>query len=150
MMKRKILLGAMSMLPLLLAANTPAPEYDIVIRGGRVLDGAGSPWVSADVAVKDGRVVRIGRVAGRGAKEIDAKGPLCLAGLHRHDGPVGARSRQERRGREQAADGRDHRHRRRRRPARPRRRRFRRISASSKSRASRSITAPIIRRRRRA
>jgi N-acyl-D-amino-acid deacylase len=65
MMKRKILLGAMSMLPLLLAANTPAPEYDIVIRGGRVLDGAGSPWVSADVAVKDGRVVRIGRFRAR-------------------------------------------------------------------------------------
>ncbi|AJA08108.1 D-aminoacylase [Sphingopyxis fribergensis] len=81
MMKRKILLGAMSMLPLLLAANTPAPEYDIVVRGGRVLDGAGNPWVSADVAVKDGRVVRIGRVAGRGAKEIDAKGRYVSPGF---------------------------------------------------------------------
>ena len=66
-MKRKILFGALS---LLLVANAPAPEYDIVIRGGRVLDGAGSPWVRADVAVKDGRVVRIGQVSGRGAKEI--------------------------------------------------------------------------------
>lgn len=70
MMKRKILFGALS---LLLVANGPAPEYDIVIRGGRVLDGAGSPWVRADVAVKDGRVVRIGQVAGKGIKEIDAR-----------------------------------------------------------------------------
>lgn len=70
MMKRKILFGALS---LLLVANGPAPEYDIVIRGGRVLDGAGSPWVRADVAVKDGRVVRIGQVSGKGAKEIDAR-----------------------------------------------------------------------------
>ena len=70
MMKRKILFGALS---LLLVANAPAPEYDIVIRGGRVLDGAGSPWVRADVAVKDGRVVRIGQVSGRGTKEIDAR-----------------------------------------------------------------------------
>lgn len=70
MMKRKILFGALS---LLLVANAPAPEYDIVIRGGRVLDGAGSPWVRADVAVKDGRVVRIGQVSGKGAKEIDAR-----------------------------------------------------------------------------
>ena len=37
---------------MLLVANAPAPEYDIVIRGGRVLDGAGNPWVGADVAVK--------------------------------------------------------------------------------------------------
>ncbi len=69
-MKRKILFSALS---LLLISNAPAPEYDIVIRGGRVLDGAGNPWVRADVAVKDGRVVRIGQIPGRGTREIDAK-----------------------------------------------------------------------------
>ncbi len=77
-MKRKILFGALS---LLLVANTPAPEYDVVIRGGRVLDGAGNPWVSADVAVKDGRVVRVGQVSGRGAKEIDATGRYVSPGF---------------------------------------------------------------------
>lgn len=66
---------------MLLVANAPAPEYDIVIRGGRVLDGAGNPWVGADVAVKDGRVVRIGKVAGRGKKEIDAKGRYVSPGF---------------------------------------------------------------------
>ena len=77
-MKRKILFGALS---LLLVANAPAPDYDIVIRNGRVLDGAGNPWVSADVAVSDGRVVRVGRIAGRGAKEIDATGRYVAPGF---------------------------------------------------------------------
>ena len=77
-MKHKILFGALSML---LVANAPAPEYDIVIRGGRVLDGAGNPWVRADVAVKDGKVVRIGQIPGHGTKEIDAKGRYVSPGF---------------------------------------------------------------------
>ncbi|RYY43510.1 MAG: D-aminoacylase, partial [Sphingomonadales bacterium] len=64
------------------AAPAPLePAYDVVIRGGRVLDGAGNPWVLADVAVKDGRIVRIGRVAGRGRDEIDAKGRYVSPGF---------------------------------------------------------------------
>ncbi|NWK95875.1 D-aminoacylase [Sphingobium lactosutens] len=66
---------------LLLVANAPAPDYDIVIRGGRVLDGAGNPWVRADVAIKDGRVARIGQVSGHGAKEIDARGRYVSPGF---------------------------------------------------------------------
>ena len=68
-MKRSILLGAVAAL---LISNSPAPDYDIVIRGGRVLDGAGNPWVRADVAIKDGRIVKVGSVVGHGAREIDA------------------------------------------------------------------------------
>jgi N-acyl-D-amino-acid deacylase len=49
-------------------------DYDIVIRNGHVLDGAGNPWVKADVAIKDGRFVKIGRVTGQGEQEIDATG----------------------------------------------------------------------------
>lgn len=63
------------------AQTATAPEYDIVIRGGRVLDGAGNPWVNADVAVKDGRVVHIGKIAGRGKQEIDAKGRYVSPGF---------------------------------------------------------------------
>lgn len=48
-------------------ASGAAPDYDIVIRNGRVLDGAGNPWILADVAIANGRFVRVGRVAGRGA-----------------------------------------------------------------------------------
>jgi N-acyl-D-aspartate/D-glutamate deacylase len=49
-------------------------EYDLVIRNGRVLDGMGNPWILADVAIRDGRFVRIGRVTERGTREIDAQG----------------------------------------------------------------------------
>jgi len=50
------------------------PEYDIVIRNGRVLDGAGNPWIRADVAIKAGKFVKIGKITSHGAKEIDATG----------------------------------------------------------------------------
>ncbi|KAA9020456.1 amidohydrolase family protein [Sphingobium limneticum] len=77
-MKRALLCSAMA---LLLVANAPAADYDVVIRGGRVLDGAGNPWVRADVAIKGGRVVQVGQVAGHGAKEIDAKGRYVSPGF---------------------------------------------------------------------
>ena len=57
------------------------PVWDVVIRGGRVLDGAGNPWVRADVAIKDGRIVRIGTVDGRGREEIDATGRYVAPGF---------------------------------------------------------------------
>ncbi|MBO9726872.1 MAG: D-aminoacylase [Novosphingobium sp.] len=86
MFKHVLMCSAMA---LLLAGNAPAsqpapqpiPEYDIVIRGGRVLDGAGNPWVRADVAVKDGRVVRVGRIGGHGVKEIDARDRYVTPGF---------------------------------------------------------------------
>jgi N-acyl-D-aspartate/D-glutamate deacylase len=61
------------------AAARSAP-YDVVIRNGRVLDGAGNPWIRADVAIRDGRFVKIGKVDGRGAREIDASGKYVSPG----------------------------------------------------------------------
>ncbi len=61
-------------------APASAQDYDIVIRNGRVLDGAGSPWVAADVAIRDGKLVAIGRVAGRGKMELDATGRYVSPG----------------------------------------------------------------------
>jgi N-acyl-D-amino-acid deacylase len=54
--------------------------YDLVIRNGQVLDGAGNPAIRADVAIKDGRFVRIGIVTGRGKQEIDASGRFVSPG----------------------------------------------------------------------
>ena len=63
------------------ASAQPAADYDIVIRGGRVLDGAGNPWVNADVAIKDGRVAAVGTVKARGKREIDARGRYVAPGF---------------------------------------------------------------------
>src|SRR5258706_1272483 len=65
---------------LVFSARAQTPVYDIVIRGGRVLDGAGSPWIRADVAIRDGHFTRIGVVEGRGRIEIDAKGKYVSPG----------------------------------------------------------------------
>src|SRR6202023_3954061 len=61
------------------SAQSP-PAYDIVIRNGRLLDGLGNPWVKPDIAIKDGRFAKIGRIEGRGAREIDAAGQYVSPG----------------------------------------------------------------------
>jgi N-acyl-D-aspartate/D-glutamate deacylase len=63
----------------LLAQASPA-AYDFVIRNGRVLDGMGNPWIAADVAIKDGRFAAVGKVTGRGEREIDATGRYVSPG----------------------------------------------------------------------
>ena len=48
--------------------------YDLVVRSGTVIDGTGAAGVVCDIAIAQGRIVRLGRVAERGATEIDASG----------------------------------------------------------------------------
>src|SRR5437867_9146598 len=81
-MKRRLLLGlaVASLSFAVFAQNLDAPIYDIVIRNGHVLDGAGNPAIRADVAIKGGRFVRIGIVTGRGRQEIDAAGKYVSPG----------------------------------------------------------------------
>src|SRR5579872_4764006 len=50
------------------------PDYDLLIRNARVLDGAGNPWFRADVAVKDGRIAAVGHFSNATAdRVIDAR-----------------------------------------------------------------------------
>jgi N-acyl-D-aspartate/D-glutamate deacylase len=64
--------------------------FDVVIRGGSVVDGTGAPPRSADVAIKDGRIAEVGAVAGGDAvatRTIDADGALVAPGfvdIHTH------------------------------------------------------------------
>ncbi len=63
-------------------------EFDLVIRGGTIVDGTGIPQHKADLAVKDGRVSKIsGNIKSGAAKEIDASGCIVAPGiidLHTH------------------------------------------------------------------
>ena len=76
-----LVLMLMLILPTRAAGQNAPVAYDIVIRNGRVLDGAGNPWVSADVAVRAGRIVRVGLVRGAGRREIDATGMYVAPGF---------------------------------------------------------------------
>ena len=75
-------------------------EFDLVIRGGTVVDGTGARPFVADVAVKGGRIVEVGKVSGRGAEEIDATGKTVTPGfvdVHTHyDGQITWRTRSRR------------------------------------------------------
>src|SRR3954447_25031525 len=67
-------------------------RHDLVVRGGTVVDGTGTPARTTDVAIDGGRITSVGRVDGRGAREIDADGALVAPGwvdIHTHyDGQV--------------------------------------------------------------
>jgi N-acyl-D-aspartate/D-glutamate deacylase len=70
------------------AAKAPAPPYDLLITNARIVDGSGNPWFRADVAIKDGRVARIGRLGpGTAGRTIDAGGQILAPGfidVHTH------------------------------------------------------------------
>ena len=69
-------------------AQASAPAYDLVITNARIIDGAGNPWFRADVAVKDGRIARIGRInPSEAGKVVDARGQILAPGfidVHTH------------------------------------------------------------------
>src|SRR5512134_487028 len=63
-------------------------RFDVVIRGGHVLDGSGNPWFKGDVGISDGRITAVGNLAGASAaRVIDATGRIVSPGfidLHSH------------------------------------------------------------------
>ena len=64
-----------------------ASEYDIVIRGGTIMDGNGGTPYIGDVAVKEGKIAAVGTVSGSGTEEIDAAGLSVTPGfvdIHTH------------------------------------------------------------------
>ncbi|MGH8619726.1 MAG: N-acyl-D-amino-acid deacylase family protein [Burkholderiales bacterium] len=65
-------------------------SYDVLIKNGTVVDGTGAPGYAADLAVKDGRILEIGKPKGDAAKIIDAAGQVVCPGFidpHTHYDP---------------------------------------------------------------
>ena len=55
---------------------------DWIIRGGRIVDGSGLPAFEGDLALKDGKVVRLGgRIEAEGAQVFDASGCIVAPGF---------------------------------------------------------------------
>jgi N-acyl-D-aspartate/D-glutamate deacylase len=67
--------------------------HDIVIRGGQIVDGTGNDPIAGDVAISDGLITDVGKVEGRGKREIDARGQTVTPGfvdIHTHlDAQIG-------------------------------------------------------------
>ena len=78
------------------ASGAPAAHYDVLLRGGRVLDGSGTPWFHADVALNGDRIAAVGKLPDATATlVVDARGLYVAPGFidgHTHAGPALARN----------------------------------------------------------
>ncbi len=79
----------MKILPwlILLCVPAPAQQYDLVIRGGKIVDGAGNPWFYGDLAIRGDRIARVGKIDGAARRTIDASGLVIAPGfidMHSH------------------------------------------------------------------
>ncbi len=64
--------------------------FDLLLTGGRVLDGTGNPWFYADVGIRDNRIVAIGKLTGASTRRVlDVTGKVVAPGIidvHSHGG----------------------------------------------------------------
>jgi N-acyl-D-amino-acid deacylase len=88
MQRNSSLLLALLAILLSLGGLSNATDFDLIISGGRIVDGTGNPWFAADIAIKDGRIAAIGRIEpSRAAQAISAKGLIVAPGfidVHAH------------------------------------------------------------------
>jgi len=64
------------------------PAFDVIVRGGHIVDGTGNPWFAGDVAVRGDRITAVGNLSNAKARrEIDARGLVVAPGfidMHTH------------------------------------------------------------------
>ena len=75
-------ISSVTLLVLLLPSFGNSQDYDLIIRGGKVVDGSGNPWYHADIAIKNDRIAEIGQLSNHEAKRvIDAHGLVVAPGF---------------------------------------------------------------------
>ncbi len=66
----------------LAAGAVPELAYDVILKGGHVIDGTGNPWFAADVGIRDDRIAAIGKLNASQAKRVvDASGLVVAPGF---------------------------------------------------------------------
>jgi N-acyl-D-amino-acid deacylase len=92
-----LLMGAIG--AILMGAGTDVqerPACDLLFAGGKIMDGSGNPWFYGDVAVKDGRIIAVGKLRGKfeAVRTVDVSGKVVAPGFidihtHTYDGVTG-------------------------------------------------------------
>jgi dihydroorotase/N-acyl-D-amino-acid deacylase len=71
-----------------LRPHAQEPTFDLILRGGHVVDGTGNPWFAGDVGVRADRIAAVGNLgAAKARREIDARGLIVAPGfidMHTH------------------------------------------------------------------
>ena len=84
----RFVIGAVAAGALALTAAAQPPRYDLIVRGGRVIDGTGGPWYRADLAISGDTIAAIGpALDGAAGRVIDASGLAVAPGfidIHTH------------------------------------------------------------------
>lgn len=63
-------------------ASAGGESYDVIIRGGHILDGTGNPWYAADIGIRGDKIAAIGKLGDATAKRtIDATGKIVAPGF---------------------------------------------------------------------
>lgn len=85
---RRLALVAGLLASVALSPAAHAQDFDLLVRGGKVVDGTGNPWFRADVGIKAGKVAAIGDLKGKtAARVIEAAGLVVAPGfidIHNH------------------------------------------------------------------
>ena len=75
-------ISSVTLLALLLPSFGNSQDYDLIIRGGKVVDGSGNPWYHADIAIKNDRIAEIGQLSNHEARRvINAHGLVVAPGF---------------------------------------------------------------------